>query len=238
MKLNVNGYQFAGNSGFPRTGYTNATYQIWMNGTSSATNNAYVFTSDSPWVSVGRSTGIITLTGKPASGYTAAVINIAATNGSMSYEHVVNPRLWGSVSAPARSAGTDGATVCPSPQTAATGTRLVGYGSRTTQPNPVLSIWNEWGSFAGSAGPLLVFNRTLSRVPGAWSSHDTAWTDHQYISSPTSVVMNGAAATSLQVGWGGATAYTQSSPENYRAYPNNTMVYNTIRTPMLCEEAL
>ncbi|VFS53088.1 Uncharacterised protein [Budvicia aquatica] len=116
VKLNVNGYQFAGNSGFPRTGYTNASYQIWMNGTSTANNSAYIFTSDSNWVSVGRTTGIVSMNRNPGAGYTAAIISITAVDGTTEYKHVVHPRLWGRVSAPARSAMYDGNTMCPPPE--------------------------------------------------------------------------------------------------------------------------
>ncbi|WP_368659151.1 hypothetical protein [Budvicia aquatica] len=112
----MNGYQFAGNSGFPRTGYTNASYQIWMNGTSTANNSAYIFTSDSNWVSVGRTTGIVSMNRNPGAGYTAAIISITAVDGTTEYKHVVHPRLWGRVSAPARSAMYDGNTMCPPPE--------------------------------------------------------------------------------------------------------------------------
>ncbi|WP_345917568.1 hypothetical protein [Budvicia aquatica] len=77
--VRVNGASFAINSGFPQTGFSQAQFQFWMDGTSTASNSNYTFAADAsaPWVTVNATTGVVKFTGVPS---TAQTVNIAITD--------------------------------------------------------------------------------------------------------------------------------------------------------------
>ncbi|PHI32773.1 hypothetical protein [Budvicia aquatica] len=77
--VRVNGASFAMNSGFPKTGFSQAQFQFWMNGTSAAGNSNYTFSpaNPAPWVTVNPTTGVVKFTGVPAA---AQTVNITITD--------------------------------------------------------------------------------------------------------------------------------------------------------------
>ncbi|MCB5322457.1 hypothetical protein LH412_10510 [Yersinia intermedia] len=77
--VRVNGVSFALDSGFPKTGFSQATFQFWMNGTSASGNSNYTFATDpqAPWVTVNPATGVVTFVAEPAS---AQTVNITITD--------------------------------------------------------------------------------------------------------------------------------------------------------------
>ncbi|MCW8114263.1 BACON domain-containing protein [Yersinia intermedia] len=79
--VRVNGYSFAMNVGFPKTGFVGATFQFWMDGYSATGNSNYTFTSDQSWVTVDANTGVMTFNSKPASENKTATITITEQGG-------------------------------------------------------------------------------------------------------------------------------------------------------------
>ncbi|WP_338628942.1 hypothetical protein [Yersinia intermedia] len=77
--VRVNGVSFAMDSGFPKTGFNQAQFQFWMNGTSAAENSNYTFAADplAPWVKVDPRWGIVIFTGTPTS---AQTVNLTITD--------------------------------------------------------------------------------------------------------------------------------------------------------------
>lgn len=77
--VQVNGTSFAFNAGFPKTGFSQAQFQFWMDGTSDSGNSNYTFAADplAPWVTVNSTTGVVTFTGIPAA---AQTVTITITN--------------------------------------------------------------------------------------------------------------------------------------------------------------
>lgn len=70
-------YNFNMKSGFPKTGFTNATFYFWMNGLNTSRNNNYTFSSDQPWVTV-DSDGTVTFIDEPTAA--TKTVNITITN--------------------------------------------------------------------------------------------------------------------------------------------------------------
>ncbi|MCW8114059.1 hypothetical protein [Yersinia intermedia] len=77
--VRVNGASFAMNSGFPKTGFSQAQFQFWMDGTGTSGNSNYTFAADplAPWVTVNPTTGIVKFTSVPAA---AQTVNITITD--------------------------------------------------------------------------------------------------------------------------------------------------------------
>lgn len=77
--VRVNGTSFAFNAGFPKTGFSQAQFQFWMDGTSESGNSYYTFAADpqAPWVTVNPTTGVVKFTGVPAA---AQTVNITITD--------------------------------------------------------------------------------------------------------------------------------------------------------------
>ncbi|MCW8114239.1 hypothetical protein [Yersinia intermedia] len=147
--VRVNGFSFAMNSGFPKTGFSQAQFQFWMNGTSAADNNYYTFTADplAPWVTVNASTGVVKFTGVPAA---AQTVNITITDkrGGPATPFSFRVGTWfvhnGSTTATA--AGAD--SYCASKSGYATPSystisNAEYNASGAREPNG--RLWNEWG---------------------------------------------------------------------------------------------
>ncbi|EOY5726390.1 invasin domain 3-containing protein, partial [Enterobacter cloacae] len=70
--FSVNGATFAFSTGFPRTGFLNATYQVLYAG-SASNNSNYTWTVDQSWLTV-DSSGNVTFTGTPATATKTATV--------------------------------------------------------------------------------------------------------------------------------------------------------------------
>lgn len=93
VKFNVNGVQFAGNSGFPKTGFVGATYNLWMNGTSTATNANYTYSVDKAWVKV-NAAGTVKLEVAPDVGDGTANVTVTPTGGGAPYVFAIPINKW------------------------------------------------------------------------------------------------------------------------------------------------
>ncbi|WP_272668162.1 hypothetical protein [Providencia sp. PROV117] len=89
-EIAVNGFNFAANSGFPTTGFVNATYTLVLD---NANASDYNWTSSASWVSV-DSTGKVTFTGEP-SGQEAVTITASPKTGEgESFSHRFTLKQW------------------------------------------------------------------------------------------------------------------------------------------------
>lgn len=93
MKFNVNGVQFAGDSVSPKTGFIGTTYNLWMNGTSTATNANYTYDVDKEWVSVDAA-GKVTLTAELAVGNGTVSLTVTPTKGEAPITFVISLNKW------------------------------------------------------------------------------------------------------------------------------------------------
>lgn len=83
--LRVNGVNFAINSGFPKTGFLGARFQIYMNGTNASLNNKYTYFTTQPWALV-DSTGVVTFNRMPTSAQKTVTVSIRPKAGVMEAE--------------------------------------------------------------------------------------------------------------------------------------------------------
>ncbi|OWF85162.1 hypothetical protein B4916_23370 [Yersinia intermedia] len=87
--VRANDYSFAMDSGFPTTGFSQAQFQFWMDGTSAAGNSNYTFTQPFPvpWVTVDAETGVVKFISEPS---TAQTVTIRITNKRAGAEPIVD----------------------------------------------------------------------------------------------------------------------------------------------------
>ncbi|PHI28992.1 DOMON domain-containing protein [Budvicia aquatica] len=157
VKFNVNGYQFAGNSGFPSTAYTNASYQIWMNGTSASSNASYTYSSSASWVTV-SALGVVVFTAKPPAGQGEATITVSQSSGT-TYEYKMKIKLWEGV---VNSTPTSYVSACRAIGLKSVGVdKSIGWPGQNAQMtrrtaglnvsgNFSFAGWEEWGSTVGT----------------------------------------------------------------------------------------
>ena len=151
--VRVNGASFALDSGFPKTGFSQATFQFWMNGTSASGNSNYTFAADprAPWVTVNPATGVVTFVAEPASAQTVNItITDTRTNEVTPYSFTIGTWFVNNGSnkmtaaqADSYCAGLGASYGVPSylkMTNAATGTN----GTRA----PDGRLWDEWGSLS------------------------------------------------------------------------------------------
>ncbi|WP_333781727.1 hypothetical protein [Yersinia intermedia] len=93
--IRVNGYSFAMGSGFPKTGFSQAQFQYWMNGTSAAGNSDYMFSlsTTTPWVTVNSATGVVKFTGTPTSSAPVTIL-ITHTQSGVVTVHSIPALQW------------------------------------------------------------------------------------------------------------------------------------------------
>lgn len=149
--VRVNGVSFALDAGFPKTGFSQATFQFWMNGTSASGNSNYTFAADplAPWVTVGQTTGMVTFNSEPTVRQTVNInIRDSRTGAIIPYAFTVT--TWFVNNGSNKMTATQADSYCvglgasygvPSylkmtnAATGATGTRA-----------PDGRLWDEWGS--------------------------------------------------------------------------------------------
>lgn len=90
--IHVNGVTFDTNSGFPRTGFVGASFQLRMNG-NAANNRNYDWRDDKSWLSVNEK-GVVKFASKPDAVDKTATILIRAKDGSASYVYTFSVNKW------------------------------------------------------------------------------------------------------------------------------------------------
>ncbi|WET16066.1 hypothetical protein P2W49_05740 [Yersinia intermedia] len=148
--VRVNGISFAMNSGFPQTGFNQAQFQFWMNGTSAAGNSNYKFNPDpsAPWVTVNATTGIVKFTNTPTA---AQTVNLTITDNrggpATPFSFRVGTWFINNGSTTATAAGAD--SYCASKTGYATPSYLTmtnaAYNASGTRA-PDGRLWDEWGN--------------------------------------------------------------------------------------------
>ncbi|MCW8114304.1 hypothetical protein, partial [Yersinia intermedia] len=147
--VRVNGVSFALDSGFPKTGFSQATFQFWMNGTSNSGNSNYTFAADpqAPWVTVNATLGVVTFTGIPTA---AQTVNITITDNrggpATTFSFRVGTWFINKYTTTATAAGAD--SYCATQPgysvpsyLSVTNAALNGAGTRA----PDGRLWDEWG---------------------------------------------------------------------------------------------
>lgn len=90
--IRANGVTFDTESGFPRTGFVGARFQLQMNG-NAASNRGYNWSDDKSWLSVNER-GIVTFTRRPENGDNTAAITIQPKEGGESYVYTFTVNKW------------------------------------------------------------------------------------------------------------------------------------------------
>ncbi len=142
--VRVNGTSFAIDSAFPTTGFTGATFTLWMNGVDTQTNDRYTWASNQPWVSVLG--GQVTLTSTPTTATRTVTITATPTAGGPAVTYTFSLARWFMSNGLTKSDGSTSDVWC-STQGAQVPTRqgvtsdIGGGATRGTG-----SLWGEWGS--------------------------------------------------------------------------------------------
>lgn len=168
--VRVNGVSFAMDSGFPKTGFSQAQFQFWMNGSSDSGNSNYTFAADplAPWVTVNPTTGVVKFTGVPAAAQTVTIaIKNTVTGAVTSYSFHLNTWFINNGTSKATAWGADdycaskAGYATPSYQKMTNATSAGTSGTRA----PDGRLYDEWGSFGSS-----------QTYPGAgWEGTDVYW---------------------------------------------------------------
>lgn len=150
--VRVNGTSFAMNSGFPQTGFSQAQFQFWMDGTSAAGNSNYTFSPTNPaaWVTVDTTTGIVKFTSVPTA---AQTVNITITDnrGGPSTTFAFSVAKWFINNGSIRSKRSDGGSICTAKggYSYASYAELVGAAPISTNTRRAgRSLWEEWGDLS------------------------------------------------------------------------------------------
>ncbi|PHI28249.1 hypothetical protein [Budvicia aquatica] len=146
--LQVNGHQFALNSGFPKTGFVGATFQLWMNGIDATENGDYTYSSDQSWVTVDTA-GNVAFIGTPTSANKTATITMTDRSGvgvpaqfsfTLARWFVNGGAIMSAPAADAYCSGLGGGYATPGYGTITNGAYGVA-GTRTSDGK----LWPEWG---------------------------------------------------------------------------------------------
>lgn len=86
----VNGHTFSADSGFPKTGFSGAEFEIWINGFSDSNNTNFEWTINQPWLTVTNGRVIFT---EPSSGG-SAVITARSKIDDFAVTFTVQPTTW------------------------------------------------------------------------------------------------------------------------------------------------
>ncbi|EMN1412633.1 hypothetical protein ROS59_004715, partial [Enterobacter cloacae] len=172
--LEANGYDFAIDSGFPTTGFSQAKFQVQISG-NAANNSDYTWSTDQSWASV-NSEGIVTFTGK-ATGSTKS-LKIIARNASKIFSKTISINQWFITNATTRTwpQARDYCSAQSGSYSLATTQQLSGSAAGDDQSHyidgvrgTIGGLWSEWGEvnlYSGSG-----FNRDYF-----WTSEKTQWT--------------------------------------------------------------
>lgn len=142
--VRVNGTSFAIDSAFPTTGFTGATFTLWMNGVDTQINDRYIWTSNQPWVSVlgGQVTFITTPT------IVSRTVTIAATPkaGGPTVTYTFSLARWFMSNGLVKSDGSTSDAWCIAQGAQVSGrhglTSDIGSGATRGMGN----LWSEWGA--------------------------------------------------------------------------------------------
>ncbi|MCW8114346.1 hypothetical protein OQA87_22755, partial [Yersinia intermedia] len=172
--VRVNGTSFAMNSGFPKTGFSQAQFQFWMNGTDATGNSNYTFAPDplAPWVTVNATTGVVKFATEPTEAQTVT-ITITDNRGGPATPFAFRVGTWfiNSGSYTTDSEGAD-AYCATYPGYAAPYRSVlvnsVGAGQSTRVADGTL--WPEWGNlvvaeYSGSGWSTTFFTNDLRPIP-------------------------------------------------------------------------
>lgn len=153
--VQVNGTSFAFNAGFPKTGFNQAQFQFWMNGSSDSGNNKYTFAADplAPWVTVNPDTGVVKFTGVPAAAQTVTITITHTITGAITpYSFTLDTWFINNGTSKATAWGADdycaskAGYATPSYQKMTNATSTESYGTRA----PDGRLYDEWGSIGSS----------------------------------------------------------------------------------------
>lgn len=196
-KVRVNGYSFAVNEGFPKTGFEGANFQFWMNGVDATANSNYTYSSNKSWVVV-DSAGSVSFISEPTSADSSASITITRKDGSIpvrTYSFKIAKWFKGSGSKKVANF-TGSITQIPSYYCSTTfpGYGVVGvfvdlrpsgaYFSRNTLSARLIS---EWGSVGGYS-PLLFDYMIYGVSGGTYPAMDNSGSTGYFYAPQTSVI--------------------------------------------------
>lgn len=149
----VNGTTFAIDAGFPKTAFTGAYFQFYMNGTNASANGNYTYSTNQPgWTTVSAA-GVVSFTRMPTTAEKSVTITITDTAGvDAPRTYAFTPNLWfvnrgvttGATSAAAADAycaGLGNGYDTPS-YMVMTNAIYAGVGTRAADGR----LWDEWGS--------------------------------------------------------------------------------------------
>lgn len=150
--VRVNGASFALNAGFPQTGFSQATFQFWMDGIGTTTNNNYQFTLDqpAPWVTVGQTTGVVTFNSEPTVGQTVNIsIKDMRTGAVTPYAFTVATWFINNGSNTTTAAGADSYCTERSGYTAPSYLKMTNAAINNTGTREADGrLWDEWGALS------------------------------------------------------------------------------------------
>lgn len=168
--VRVNGYSFAMDAGFPKTGFSQAQFQFWMDGTSAAGNSNYTFAADplAPWVTVGQTTGVVKFISEPAAAQTVN-ITISDNRGGPTTTYSFRVGTWFINNGSSETTAADADSYCASKTGYATPSASImsnvvfaTNNSTTDTRAPDGRFWSEWGR-VGS---------TVDYIGSGWSERD------------------------------------------------------------------
>lgn len=168
--VRVNGASFAMDSGFPKTGFSQAQFQLLMDGTSAAGNSNYTFAADplAPWVTVGQTTGVVKFISEPAAAQTVN-ITISDNRGGPTTTYSFRVGTWFINNGSSNTTAADADSYCASKTGYATPSASIMSNAVFTTNNsttgtraPDGRLYSEWGR-VGSA---------MDYVGSGWSDRD------------------------------------------------------------------
>ena len=139
--LEANGYDFAIDSGFPTTGFSQAKFQVQIGGTT-ANNGNYTWSADQSWVAVDNN-GNVTFTGTANSSTKSFKIKASGTGSAPTYEKTFNISKWFTNFGNSWSDKSG----CPAEQVPGSAQLTKGYLNRSVD-----TLWSEWGDLRVYSG--------------------------------------------------------------------------------------
>lgn len=145
--INAKNYSFELDEGFPTTGYRNATFNFVMkNGTRT---NDYNWSSNQPWVTVGKNNGEVRLSGTPTSANkTVTITAIPIVDGKgTAFSYTFTPSYWFTFYAGQNMSAPSSWKVCENNNLSTSPANLLSLGLNN---RGIGTVFSEWGKGGGS----------------------------------------------------------------------------------------
>ena len=153
--LEANGYDFAIDSDFPTTGFSQAKFQVQISGNAS-NNTGYTWSTDQSWASIDNN-GVVTFTGTPSGSNKS--VKITASKNNTLYSKTISVNKWYlAVNSGQMKSWSEASNYCSTrggqPSISEITNAVFGTdGTRVTG-----RLWGEWGSLPRYAGSGFSFN--------------------------------------------------------------------------------